>query len=146
MKLNSKLAIHHIAVKVKDLDKAIAFYRDVLGLKYFTGWETDWGEKACLMDTGNNRYIELFSGATDQELENQSIVHFSFRTIDVDNAYKAAIAGGATSVYPPKVKNLESSPVLIRIKTAVVLGPGGEKIEFFQMVRRGAKYSCGQGF
>ncbi|MCQ2424414.1 MAG: VOC family protein [Clostridia bacterium] len=144
--LNAKLGIHHIALRVKDYDASFRFYTEVLGLKFFTSWTTAAGAKVALLDTGNNRFIELFSDGTDAAEENQRFTHISFRTVDVNAAYEAAIAGGATSIMEPSEKKIDASPVRIKIKCAFVRGPGGETIEFFHMERRGTEYANGMGW
>jgi catechol 2,3-dioxygenase-like lactoylglutathione lyase family enzyme len=54
---------HHVALRVADFDATLRFYIDGLGFRK----AVEWGEgdrRACLMDTGDGNYLEVFARRT----------------------------------------------------------------------------------
>jgi len=126
---------HHIAIRVKNFDETVRFYRDGLGLKERLAWgEGD--ERAMLLDAGNGNGIEVFAGGQEAPAEG-TIAHFALLTEDCDGALRRAEEAGATVTVPPKSVDIpaETGPVPVRI--AFVRAPGGETIEFYQNLKSG---------
>ena len=126
---------HHVAIRVKDFDETVRFYRDGLGLKERLAWgEGD--ERAMLLDAGNGNCIEVFAGGQEAPAEGP-IVHMSLLTEDCDAVLKRAEDAGATVTVPAKSVDIpaETGPVPVRI--AFIRAPGGEVIEFYQNLKRG---------
>ncbi len=121
---------HHVAIRVHDFDKSVAFYTEGLG---FTE-RLRWGEgnsRAILLDTGDGNYVEIFAGGVKLRKPDESIIHMAFRTTDVTIAIEAARAAGAEITLETKdivVSNHPPTPIRI----AFCKGPDGEIIEFFQ--------------
>ena len=51
--------IHHMALRVGDFDRSIAFYTTVLGFKEKVRWNES-PNRIALLDTGNRSYLEVF--------------------------------------------------------------------------------------
>ena len=77
---------HHVAIKVKDFDATVRFYKDGLGLKERLAWGEGDG-RAIMLDAGNDNCVEVFAGGKSAAVEG-NIVHFALRTGDCDAALK----------------------------------------------------------
>lgn len=122
---------HHIAVRTSEWEKSLKFWCEGMGFHL----TLDWGEapeRACLLDTGDGNYLELFER---EPLKNQDaeapILHLCFRTDDVDAATERARAAGAQVTVEPR-----NPPVFVekghKVRLSFVKGPSGELCEFFQ--------------
>jgi glyoxylase I family protein len=120
---------HHIATRAYDFDKTVAFYQESLGLTRRYGWGEP-GKRAAMMDVGDGNYIEVFEGRSEAAGEG-GILHFALRVADTDEAYRRAIAGGATSQMEPKDVDI-AGDYPVRVRIAFVKGFDHEVIEFFQ--------------
>ena len=136
------LGYAHIAVASNDFDKSLAFYQ-ALGMTVYT----EWGEgdnHIALLDMGNGALLELFCKPTLNTEKSAGLedgaqfMHFAFSTDDVDEAYRVALAAGATSLIAPKDAPLDSHPVPLTLRVAFVKGPCGEELEFFKATVREA--------
>lgn len=123
------LGFHHIAVRVKDFDAVVRFYKEGLGLTEKISWGE--GEKrAIMLDAGNGNCVEVFAGGTERP-EGQ-IVHLALRTDDVEALTARAVAAGAVVTVPVKSVEIQSKTGPVPVRIAFVKGPGGEVVEFFQ--------------
>lgn len=136
------LGYAHIAVASNDFDKSLAFYQ-ALGMTVYTEWGE--GDKhIALLDMGNGALLELFcKPALNTEKsagleDGAQFMHFAFSADDVDEAYRVALAAGATSLIAPKDAPLDSHPVPLTLRVAFVKGPCGEELEFFKATVREA--------
>jgi methylmalonyl-CoA/ethylmalonyl-CoA epimerase len=88
--------IHHVAVVVRDLDQALGFYRDALGLHvHKVETVADQGVRAALLDLENTE-IELLQPLSSEsgvgrflERRGEGLHHICFTTPDI----RAEIAG-----------------------------------------------------
>lgn len=123
---------HHVALAAADFDTSLRFYTEGLGFKLYAKWGTP--EKTiALLDIGCGEYIELFSNGIDKPEENSRYMHLAFKTDDVEGMVSKAIAAGAKPHIAPKLVHTGSSPVDLTINCGFVIGPDGEKIEFFRV-------------
>ena len=95
--------LHHVGIGVRDLEKAIAFYRDILGftLEKRIDWDKS-GLKAALFSTGESKleFIQAVNPAGRVALslekaarEKDGIVHhLCFAVEDIDEAVRALVA------------------------------------------------------
>ena len=124
------LGFHHIGLKAADFNLSRAFYA-ALGMKEVLSWGE--GERAITMfEIGDGGKIEIFANGGDDYSSNGKWIHFALCVDDVDAAYAAALAAGATVMTPPKTVELQSRPRLATIRVAFVYGPDGEQIELFK--------------
>lgn len=127
------MGFHHIAMFASDFEKSLAFYQ-ALGMKPYT----EWGEgkkRIMLLDVGNGDMLELFAKGGDEYSANGKWNHFALEVDDVEAAYQTALQAGALPHIAPKTVPLESHPEKITIQCGFVLGPDGEQIEFFKLIK-----------
>ncbi len=121
---------HHVAIRVKDFDATVRFYKEGLGLKERLAWGEGDG-RAIMLDAGNENCVEIFAGAKSAPAEG-SIVHFALCAADCDAALKRAKAAGATVTAEPKTVAIPATTGPHSVRIAFVRTPGGEIVEFFQ--------------
>ena len=93
--------IHHIGIAVRDLDRALEFYRDVLGLHvHALDTVEDQGVRAALLTIGESE-IELLEPLNAEanmakfiERKGEGLHHICFYTPDVDGDLEAVKARG----------------------------------------------------
>lgn len=133
MGTNSKIGgggFHHVAIKVRDFEATLKFYVNGLGFTHALTWgEGD--SRGALLDSGDGNYLEVFAGGSQQIKPDSAIIHFAFRTDDVDKAIEAARAAGAEITVEPKDHIIDSNPPT-HIRIAFFKGLDGEVVEFFQ--------------
>ncbi|MFO7546453.1 MAG: VOC family protein [Trueperaceae bacterium] len=97
MSVSPKLSnIHQIAITVSDVETALRFYRDVLGLTFsFRA-----GPDLAFLDAGG---IRLMLGTPEGErtVGHNSILYFTVS--DIDATHAALVAAGATNERAPNV-------------------------------------------
>jgi catechol 2,3-dioxygenase-like lactoylglutathione lyase family enzyme len=75
----------HVCFTVTDLERAIAFYRDGLGLKPAFDFTDDNGQRyGIYFHVGGRNFIELFQGELDPPIEGQSFRHFCIEVDDIE--------------------------------------------------------------
>lgn len=122
---------HHVAAKVADFDRAVAFYKEGLGCSEALAWgEGD--QRAIMLDTGDGNYIELFAGGKQDTASEARLLHFALRTRDCDAAHATALAAGATERLAPKDVQVHGRNGDVSIRISFVVTPTGEVVEFFQ--------------
>ncbi len=85
--------IQHLGIAVKDLDRAVAFFRDVLGLP-FEGYETvdEQKVKTAMFRVGETKVEILASTSPDGpvgrflEKRGEGVHHVCFKVADIDGA------------------------------------------------------------
>jgi glyoxylase I family protein len=124
---------HHVAIRVVDFDRTLKFYVEGLGFRKAVEWGE--GEKrACMLDTGDGNYLEVFAGAKrapGEAAPEGAIIHFALRAKDCDAALERARAAGAEVTMEPKNLAVFGNPP-IPIRIAFFKGPDGEVVELFQ--------------
>ena len=123
-------AIHHVAIQTSDLDRAIAFYVEVLGAELlvrrpFKAREMAWLRIGAVQ-------LELFSARRGQQLtpwsdDYSGPVHLALVVEDVDAFLVVAQARGAR-LHPSHPEPFVP-PVPGAGKMAYLLGPDGEEVE-----------------
>jgi catechol 2,3-dioxygenase-like lactoylglutathione lyase family enzyme len=141
-------SLHHTGLTVRDLDRAVAFYRDVLGMEVLFEQEKQGGyvaeivgypgahvRMAHLVFPGDAQRIELFqyvdppSRGNAGEPRDVGITHVCLRVDDVDAVYERMVAAGASPL---------SAPVLVDTganaggRGVYVRDPDGILVELFQ--------------
>ncbi|WP_260285634.1 VOC family protein [Peribacillus aracenensis] len=122
--------VDHIGVVVKDLEKSIAFYQDVLDLKLKARMTHTNGviELAFLgYEESDETEIELIQGYSDTLPSEATIHHFAITVDDIEEEYA-------------RIKNLDNTELIDEeivtlpngYRYFYVYGPEKEWIEFFQ--------------
>ena len=115
--------LHHSGVSAIDFEKTVEFYTKGLGMTIHHVWADG---TAAMLDIGNGSYIEIFSYGKKCPVDNLSWTHLAIETSDVDGAYEAALAAGATD---------NAKPVDAEFcRIAFVYGLNNEIIEFFKFL------------
>jgi catechol 2,3-dioxygenase-like lactoylglutathione lyase family enzyme len=115
--------IHHTGISTGDLDRALAFYRDLLGLEVAVEFRWPAGTEVADRITGlngssarvavlkaGNAMIELFQyesppskrGDPDRPVSDQGITHIALDVTDVDAEYERLQASGVKFHSPPQ--------------------------------------------
>ncbi len=138
MKTKHPLAIngmHHVSLRVSDMDRSLAFYRDVMSLSLKTSFVLD-GLRFAMLETGNDVYIELVEMKQPVQSvgEHEVFWHLALRTDDLEKSLEAAVNAGCEITIPIRpldlLNNATEKPWPIRV--AFFRGPDGELIELLE--------------
>jgi lactoylglutathione lyase len=111
------MRFHHVGIEVRDLERSIRFYRDVLGLRLRRRL-TVLGEEIAFLTSGN-ACLELVQSSEDP---GGSRVHFAFGVDDLQKAVPRLEERGAILAEGPY-------ELVSGWKTAFFHGPDGELFE-----------------
>ena len=124
----------HVGMVSSDLDKTIAFYCGLLGLKEILVKRTGEGGRIAFLEIGGVmlEIVEPAAGAStparEVPMSEAGIRHITFRVDDVDAVYDALRAAGVEFTIPPRqAVNAE----LIR-RVAFCRDPDGIVVEFLE--------------
>jgi glyoxylase I family protein len=129
---------HHAALKARDFDESLKFYREGLGLVPKIAWGQG-NARAVMLDAGNGNCLELFAGGAARPPRpagspgepEPPLLHLAFRTPSCDAALERARKAGAVVTDEPKTVTIPSTPPTT-VRIAFCTGPDGETLEFFQ--------------
>jgi len=122
--------VDHIGVVVKDLEKSIAFYQDVLDLKLKARMTHTNGviELAFLgYEESDETEIELIQGYSDTLPSEATIHHFAITVDDIEEEYARIKSLDNTELIDEQIVTLPNG-----YRYFYVYGPEKEWIEFFQ--------------
>jgi glyoxylase I family protein len=128
---------HHVAMRAKDFEASVKFYKEALGFVEWIRWGQDaratggGDSRAIMLDTGDGSHLEIFAGGAGAPPEG-AYIHVAFNTTDCDAAIARARAAGAKVTMEPKSLTIESIPTPTDVRIAFCTGPDGEVLEFFQ--------------
>jgi catechol 2,3-dioxygenase-like lactoylglutathione lyase family enzyme len=145
--------LHHTGYTVSDLDRSVAFYRDLLGCEVIATQEKEGGYLAAIVGypdahvrmahlrvPGGEHVLELFEylappgGKADVEPKNVGASHICFVVEDLASVYQELVERGVTSFVSPPV---EVDTGINRGGFGVYLrDPDGITVEVFQPPRR----------
>ena len=90
-------SIHHVAVRVTDLERSIAFYADLLGFAVRTRTTLASGARiAFLSPPGGGCELELIAGLRDHHAGDGLVHHVAFLVEDVEGAFSRLREAGVT--------------------------------------------------
>ena len=121
--------IGHVALKVSDINRSLAFYRDRLGFQEMMHLDRDDGSLWLVyLRITDTQFIELFPGGEDEAPgpDRTAINHFCLETADLDATANALRAAGITLTVEPKM-GLDGN------RQCWIADPDGNRIEFMQM-------------
>jgi catechol 2,3-dioxygenase-like lactoylglutathione lyase family enzyme len=148
-------AISHIAICTRDMEKSLAFYRDILGMKVLFVGETDPTEGGRLHNyqqaRKSRRRVSLSFGAGKKptltitghagediagaplKLDQLGITHFSFTVPDAEALMEALLAKGVPLAGPREAFTNAQG----RVRSFYVHDPGGILIQFDSGLKEG---------
>ena len=117
------LGVHHVAISTPDVERALAFYRDVLGFEVV--FDQTWPQGVAAADAitaldgssarqlllrGGNAYLELFQyhapaprpGDPQRPVCDHGITHLCLDVNDLDAEYERLVAAGVRFHCPPQ--------------------------------------------
>ncbi len=138
--IEGALAIHHIAIQTSNLEKAVHFYRDVIGATLLerSGFKR---RDMAWLEIGGTK-IELFSVRHGERLEPWSDfqsgpVHIAFVVADLDSFLARAHKLGV--LLHPSHPEPFVPPVPSAGRIAYLLGPDGEEVEIREADQKNRK-------
>ncbi len=148
----SGVAASHVGVHVRDVDRSLRFYRDLLGLELVTRLRSDsahtreiTGYPEAVLDVAVVRapaggFVELmrFEGVdgtpVDPAAANAGTCHLAFYVDDLDALHGTLVAAGVPLV-SPRVVPIPRSGLLVGAKVAYVTDPDGVRVELIESAR-----------
>jgi catechol 2,3-dioxygenase-like lactoylglutathione lyase family enzyme len=127
--------LHHVSLRVENLERSLALYRDTLGFRLEVSFILhDW--RFAWLDTPNGGCLELVevkrparSGSDDDV-----VWHFALRTRELEQAFEAVRRAGYTitrEITPLALVNTTTGrPMPVRV--AFFRGPDGEDVELIE--------------
>lgn len=117
--------IAHSCFTVSDLDRALSFYRDGLGLQEAFDFVNDEGHRfGVYLHVGGRNFLELFEGELHDPAEGQSYRHICLEVDDIQ-ATVAMLRSRGIEVSPVKLGRDQSYQ-------AWITDPDGNRIELHQ--------------
>ena len=125
------VSAHHVAVRVGDLDRSIAWYEAAFGFVVLHRGRVPEGTPIAMLRTGGGAGVELFelearadpNWAGPIPALEQGVVHFGLDVPDLETAFTRAVAAGGRPVWPPR-----DAPVS-GVQIAFVADPDGNLVE-----------------
>lgn len=125
------IKLEHTGIMVRDLNRSISFYTDVLGMELVGTLDhnTPGIRLAFLAYPGQNAQIELIEGYADQ-LPDEGQVHHVAITVDDIEAEVARLRERGVKFLDEAITTLRNGARYI-----FFAGPDGERLELFQPAR-----------
>jgi len=128
------MKLYHVAINVKDIEKSIRFYRDVLSMEFVNRQyvKNEEGgidaEEAFLRDRGSGFMIELMQRKNKEQLGLEGFDHISFEVEDIDQLILGLRAEGVPIIKQKFPHKSILKPVTAQI--AFAKDPSGVQVEF----------------
>lgn len=94
--------VHHIGVNVSDIDRSMAFYRDLLGAQFVRGALNPKNNKIIANMQIGNTHMELLCPRFPTPEERYHIIHLGLNTLDLQEDAARMEALGCTINVPPR--------------------------------------------
>lgn len=121
--------IGHVALKVADIDRSLAFYRDTLGFQEMMHLDKDDGSLWLVyLRITDTQYLELFPGGEGKTPgpDQNAVHHFCLECDDLDATADALREKGVKLTVEPQM-GLDNN------RQCWIADPDGNRIEFMQM-------------
>ena len=123
--------IGHVALKVADIERSLAFYRDRLGFREIMRLNRDNGALWLIyLRITDTQFLELFpegEGDVAPDARRTAINHFCLETADIEATAQALRDQGIRLTVEPKLGADNN-------KQCWIADPDGNRIEFMQMM------------
>jgi lactoylglutathione lyase len=149
---------HHTGIQVADLERSVAFYRDILGFELVFQWnpradyirtivgypEADI-HAAILRMPGSDYFLEILEyrnvekTPVDTRTANPGTAHIAFFTDDCDGLYAELTAKGVRSVSEPVTPTIGPNT---GGRAVYMIDPDGIRVEFIQTSRSFGEFSA----
>lgn len=142
---------HHTGIQVADLERSVAFYRDILGFELVFQWNPradyirtivgypDADIHAAILRMPNSEhfleileYREVEKTPVDTRTANPGTAHLAFFTDDCDGLYAELTAKGVRSVSAPVTPTIGPNT---GGRAVYMIDPDGIRVEFIQTSR-----------
>jgi glyoxylase I family protein len=139
MEANHALGIsrlHHVSLSVPNLEKSLAFYRDVMGLRVKTAFTLD-GMRFVMLEIAAGSYLELIEvkkAVRPGGMFEDAMGHLALRTDALEKALDAATQAGCEILLPIRPLDLTNDITGKRLplRVAFFRGPDGEIVELLE--------------
>ena len=154
----SIIKAHHMGLQVADLDRSVAFYRDILGFEVVFAWNPQAAyidelvgypgvdlHAAILRLPGTEVMLELLDYRNvertpiDTGTANPGTAHIAFFVDDLDGLYADLSARGVRSVSPPVTPTIGPNE---GGRAVYLIDPDGIRVELIQSRRSFAEYAA----
>ncbi len=149
---------HHVGIQVADLERSLAFYRDILGfevafqwnpqadyIRTMTGYPSADIHAAVLRLPGeSNVFLEILEyrdvdrTPVDTRTANPGTAHIAFFVDDCDALYQELVAKGVRSVSPPVTPTIGPNQ---GGRAVYMIDPDGIRVEFITTRRNFGEFS-----
>lgn len=148
---------HHMGIQVADLERSVAFYRDVLGFKVVFQWNpqaeyirtiTGYPEAdihAAILELPDNdlkleilEYRNVEKAPVDTRTANPGTAHMAFFTDDCDALFAELVERGTKYVNPPVTPTIGPNK---GGRAVYMIDPDGIRVEFIQSTRTFGDFS-----
>ena len=132
--------LHHVSLSVPDLDKSLAFYRGVMGLRVKTAFTLE-GMRFALLEISTGSYLELIEvrkAVRPGGMFDDVMGHLALRTDALEKALDAATRAGCPVLMPIRSLDLtnEVTGKPLPLRVAFFRGPDGEVVELLEDATR----------
>jgi catechol 2,3-dioxygenase-like lactoylglutathione lyase family enzyme len=127
--------LHHVSIRVRDLDRSLALYRDVLGLEVRAAFDLH-GNRFAMLEAGSGRYLELVETGADPRpgADGDVFWHLALRSRHLESSLEAVRKFGCEITRPVTplelVNRIGDRPFPVRV--AFFRGPDGEDVELIE--------------
>lgn len=121
----------HIAIRVKDVERSLAFYKDQLGFEEMLRLHRDNGDLWLVyLRVTDEQYIEIFPYAVGDEAPPREAIGLNHTCITVDDidAIVAQLEAAGIPLLQPKITGADGN------RQAWIADPDGNRFELMQMM------------
>jgi len=118
--------LNHVGIVIRDLEKSLAFYQDVLGAKVVARNVIPSSQTDVIYLQISGGMIELLHRREPAANEVFGITHIGFMTDDLDADYRALVDTGGEPLVPPKVAGTGVG------RLGFLRDPNGARVELLQ--------------
>lgn len=116
--MSAELRVAQVHVSVTDLERSVAFYRDVLGIPHLF---TVYGQPMAFLQAGS---VRLYLGVPeDERFRSRPVLYYSVD--DLDATYEAVVERGAESMASPRLVHSDDT---MELWIAFVSDPDGNPV------------------